>query len=58
MIQDVVWGFSIVLMGPLAALGMTWFFAALVGWTPSCAKQPPSRSGGDQPERLVHSVCA
>jgi hypothetical protein len=28
------------------ALGMTWFFAAFVGWTPSCAKQSPSRSGG------------
>jgi hypothetical protein len=27
------------------ALGMTWFFAAFVGWTPSCTKQqPPSRS--------------
>jgi len=34
------------------ALGMTWFAAAFVGWTPSCAKQPPSRSAsvkGTQP---------
>lgn len=28
------------------ALGTTWFVAAFVGWTPSCAKQPPSRPDG------------
>lgn len=27
------------------ALGTTWFVAAFIGWTPSCVKQPPSRSG-------------
>ncbi len=34
------------------ALGITWFIAAFVGWTPSCAQRPPSRSvglGGQQP---------
>jgi hypothetical protein len=34
------------LIAVAVALGMTWFFAAFVGWTPSCAKPPPSRSGG------------
>lgn len=28
------------------ALGMTWFFAAFVGWTPSCAKPSSDRAGG------------
>jgi hypothetical protein len=28
------------------ALGTTWFVAAFIGWTPSCAKKCPSRSGG------------
>jgi hypothetical protein len=28
------------------ALGTTWFVAAFIGWTPSCAKRPPSRSAG------------
>ncbi|MGH6671002.1 MAG: hypothetical protein ACRECV_03375 [Xanthobacteraceae bacterium] len=27
------------------ALGMTWFVAAFIGWTPSCAKRFPNRSG-------------
>jgi hypothetical protein len=35
-----------VLIAVAVALGMTWFFAAFVGWTPSCAKQSPSRSRG------------
>ncbi len=34
------------LIAVAVALGMTWFFAAFVGWTPSCAKQSPRRSGG------------
>jgi len=25
------------------ALGTTWFVAAFIGWTPSCAKQPQGR---------------
>ena len=39
MIQDVVWGFSIVLMGRSPR------------WETSCAKQPPSRSGGVRAQR-------
>ncbi len=34
------------LIAVAVALGMTWFLAAFVGWTPSCTKRPPSRSGG------------
>jgi hypothetical protein len=30
------------LIAVAVALGMTWFFAAFVGWTPSCAKHSPS----------------
>jgi hypothetical protein len=34
------------LIAVAVALGTTWFVAAFVGWTPSCAKQSPGRLGG------------
>lgn len=34
------------LIAVAVALGMTWFFAAFVGWTPSCARQPQNHSVG------------
>lgn len=38
------------LIAVAVALGITWFIAAFIGWTPSCAKQPSRRSvhGADQ----------
>ena len=39
------------LIAVAVALGITWFVAAFVGWTPSCAKQLPSRSGGVKGEQ-------
>lgn len=48
------------LIAVAVALGMAWFVAAFVGWTPSCAKQqPPDHSGGGRAQRPeVHRASA
>jgi hypothetical protein len=41
------------------ALGMTWFVAAFVGWTPSCATQAVKRSaGGAAQQSALHGPSA
>ena len=39
------------------ALGLTWFFAAFVGWTPSCGKHlPPVAATGAGSESTLHAA--
>jgi cytochrome c oxidase assembly factor CtaG len=47
------------LIAVAAALGITWFVAAFIGWTPSCAKQPLRRSAdGTRQQRAFRSASA
>ena len=47
------------LIGVAVALGMTWFVAAFIGCTPSCAKHPPLRPAeGTRQQPAIRSASA
>jgi hypothetical protein len=47
------------LIAVAVALGLTWFIAALIGWTPSCAERPLKRSAaGIGRQSALHSASA
>jgi hypothetical protein len=47
------------LIAVAVALGMTWFIAAFIGWTPSCAERPLKRSAdGSGRHRILHGAAA